>query len=70
MDTLTSPDAVRARRYRRRRRNGLKVSSVVWDEIKLPKALVAMRLLKPEFIDNSSAIEHSLQKLIDTVSEE
>jgi hypothetical protein len=70
MDTQANPDAVRARRYRQRRRNGLKVSTVVWDEIKFPKALVAMRLLKPEHIDNGPAIEHSLQKLVDTVSED
>lgn len=65
MQSQTSSDRDRARRYRARRRGGILVLTVVANEVALTEALVDAKLLKPEYADNRPALEHAVQKLID-----
>ncbi len=57
--------AIRAKRYRQRQRDGMIVLALQANEALLVDALVAMKLLKPEHIDNRLAIEHATQKMLD-----
>jgi hypothetical protein len=70
MDTQANPDAVRARRYRQRQRNGMLVLTIEANETILAQALVEARLLRSEHIDNRPAIAHAAQKLMDIFARE
>lgn len=65
MDTQANTDAARARRYRGRQREGVRVFRIAANEAALAQALIDARLLKAELIENSPAIAHAAQKLVD-----
>ncbi|MBB4390072.1 hypothetical protein GGE61_006438 [Rhizobium leguminosarum] len=61
---MGAPSKERQRRYRERRKSGLRVVRLVVDDVALSVVLEALHFLDPQDVDDEQAVERGLNDMV------